>query len=155
MEGEQIARPGSENAEGQDARSVFDDKDPDNPEQLLIHHAEIAGEEYAEVILNDLTSDELDEVMTGIFSSLEEGSFCRYGLGGHENEYVAHIGGHDADNPLPHSLERDIREHLGVGFQVDNRGSRLEITTRDSSQYDEVVLPIVYDRFKRYLAGHQ
>lgn len=56
----------------------------------------------------------------------------RFGFPSHEKEYVVHFGREfqwqTANNYLPNQLSENLQEQLGGEWQVDNAGTRLEVS---------------------------
>lgn len=74
-------------------------------------------------------------------------AMLRWGLGGHENEWVIHLEDFDINNYIPdygrgnpRDLCYKLNAILGKGFDASNRGSRIEIFTPDRQpNYNKVV----------------
>ncbi len=56
---------------------------------------------------------------------------------GHEFEYVIDIEGFGVDNLIPISFSAKVQENLGKDWQVANRGTRLEIISRQFGRRDD------------------
>ena len=80
---------------------------------------------------------------------------CSFGASGHEGEYVVNLVGYDVDRPIPDWLQQEIQESLGEQWEVDSRGSRLEIFARGDygKRDDGRVLPAVYAAMQKLAEG--
>lgn len=53
-----------------------------------------------------------------------------YNTAGHPNEFTINLPGYGHDTEyIPRSVDRAVSGRLGAGYCVDNRGSRLEVTS--------------------------
>lgn len=70
---------------------------------------------------------------------------CRYGLAGHEHEYVVIIDGFDHKRFIPQSIADALQEALPQ-TTVLNRGTRLEVMTGQQA-LETPILQSIYKTF--------
>lgn len=85
----------------------------------------------------------------------ESNYWAGFGRPGHEREYVVHVRGYDSGSYMPRGLDDPIKEALGEGWGVMNRGSRIEITylgdedgEGSGQPNDDLIEPLLEQIFK-------
>jgi hypothetical protein len=77
---------------------------------------------------------------------------CRYGLAGHEREYVVIIEGFDHNTYIPKSISDELKKAL-PDTTVLNRGSRIEVMTSDTGLGEQIITNIKETLFERPWLG--
>ncbi|OHA13832.1 MAG: hypothetical protein A3G49_04455 [Candidatus Sungbacteria bacterium RIFCSPLOWO2_12_FULL_41_11] len=72
-------------------------------------------------------------------------AMIEFGVSGHEKEYIVVLENYDEKNYIPSEIEDEIQNALGDDWDVDNRGTRLEIINRKKFglQDDALVITMV------------
>lgn len=60
----------------------------------------------------------------------EQKVYIRFGTPGHEGEYVINIDGYNFEKYIPTMISNSIMQALGKDWEISNRGSRIEISSR-------------------------
>ena len=63
----------------------------------------------------------------------------QFGIGGHEDEYILTMPYSRDDLPFQYFEEEKIQLKLGEDWDVNNRGTRIEIRHKNGLQNDELV----------------
>jgi len=77
---------------------------------------------------------------------------CRYGLPGHEREYVVIIDGFDHKTFIPKSISDELKKAFPE-TTVLNRGTRIEVITPDTDLGERIITNIKETLFERPWIG--